>query len=130
MILQKARGIISHMKTGQSTFKRHGFAYVLGAFFAGSLILHFLFSYYAHISDEERLDYTFLRDVFENWQSEMLQLFLQVVLLAYLYYVGSPQSREGSERVEAKLDRLIRETLPSEHADNIIKEYDQRFSKK
>lgn len=109
---------------------RHGFAYVMGAFFAVSLGLHFLFSYYAHISDEERLDYTFLRDMFENWQSEMLQLLLQVVLLAYLYYVGSSQSRESDERLESKIDRLIRETLPKEHAENIIKEYDLKYPRK
>lgn len=39
-----------------------------------------------------------LRDMFENWQSEFLQLIWQVAGLAFLIYVGSPQSKEGDER--------------------------------
>jgi glycerol uptake facilitator-like aquaporin len=117
-------------KNSRNTFKRHGFAYVMGAFFAGSLLLHFIFAYYAQQTNEQNLGYTFLRDVFENWQSEMLQLLLQVSLLAYLWYIGSPQSREGQDRVEAKIDRLIRETLPKDYANTIIREYDEQYPKK
>ena len=36
-----------------------------------------------------------LRDTFENWQSEFLQLLWQVVGLTILLYVGSPQSKEA-----------------------------------
>jgi hypothetical protein len=54
-------------------------------------------------------DYTIqmLRDTLENWQSEFLQLIWQFAGLAILLYVGSPQSREGDERKEAKLDAIL-----------------------
>ena len=50
-----------------------------------------------------------LRDTFENWQSEFLQLLWQVVGLAYFLYVGSPSSKENDDRMEAKIDALITE---------------------
>ena len=46
-------------------------------------------------------------DTLENGQSEFLQLNWQVAGLAILLYVGSPQSREGDERKEAKLDAIL-----------------------
>ena len=48
-----------------------------------------------------------LRDTFENWQSEFLQLLWQVCGLAYFLYVGSPSSKENDDRVEAKIDALL-----------------------
>ena len=48
------------------------------------------------------------RDTLENWQSEFLQVLWQVAGLSLLLYVGSPQSKEGSERLEAKIDELLR----------------------
>ena len=48
------------------------------------------------------------RDTFENWQSEFLQLLWQVVGLAYFLYVGSPASKENDDRIEAKIDALLR----------------------
>src|SRR3546814_1070958 len=48
------------------------------------------------------------RDTLENWQSEFLQLLWQVVGLAYFLYVGSPASKENDDRLEAKVDELIR----------------------
>ena len=50
----------------------------------------------------EYLNVTF-RDIMENWQSEFLQLMWQVAGLSFLLYVGSPQSKESSERIEKKL---------------------------
>ncbi|WDZ82974.1 DUF6766 family protein [Micromonospora cathayae] len=51
----------------------------------------------------------FLASTFENWQSEFLQLIWQVAGLALFYYWGSSQSRESDERIEAKLDAVLRE---------------------
>jgi hypothetical protein len=52
------------------------------------------------------------RDTLENWQSEFLQLLWQVGGLALLLYVGSPQSKEGDDRMEAKLDEILRRIDP------------------
>jgi hypothetical protein len=49
----------------------------------------------------------FLASTFENWQSEFLQLCWQAAGLAFLLFWGSSQSRESSDRVEAKLDALL-----------------------
>ncbi len=49
----------------------------------------------------------FLASTFENWQSEFLQLVWQAAGLALLLFWGSSQSREGEERIEAKIDRLL-----------------------
>lgn len=44
----------------------------------------------------------------ENWQSEFLQLIWQVGGLSLLLYVGPPQSKDSEERLEAKLDLLLK----------------------
>lgn len=51
----------------------------------------------------------FLSATFENWQSEFLQLVWQAAGLAIFFFWGSSQSGEGNERLEAKVDRLLRE---------------------
>lgn len=45
----------------------------------------------------------------ENWQSEFLQLCWQAAGLAFLLFWGSSQSKEGNERLEAKVDALMRD---------------------
>ncbi len=51
----------------------------------------------------------FLASTFENWQSEFLQLCWQAAGLAFLLFWGSSQSRESGDRLEAKVDVLLRE---------------------
>jgi hypothetical protein len=51
----------------------------------------------------------FLAATLENWQSEFLQLVWQAAGLALFYYWGSSQSRDGDERLEAKVDELLRQ---------------------
>lgn len=67
-----------------------------------------------------------LRDTFENWQSEFLQLLWQVGGLAILLHIGLPQSREGDERKEAKLDMILRRVDPQD-GERIIAELDREF---
>jgi hypothetical protein len=63
----------------------------------------------------------FFSATFENWQSEFLQLVWQAAGLSFLYYWGSSQSREGDDRVEAKLDALLRERgIDPEELDQLI----------
>ena len=49
-----------------------------------------------------------LRDTLENWQSAFLQLLWQVGGLAVLLHLGSPLSKEGSDRLEEKIDAILR----------------------
>jgi hypothetical protein len=69
------------------------------------------------------------RDTMENWQSEFLQLIWQVAWLSILWYVGSPQSKEGDERKEEKMDLIIK-TLDPKNADVKIKELDNKYPRK
>lgn len=97
--------------------RRYAYAWITGAFFLISIGLHWMFGWYAFV--DQALEHgespqlsVYLtemgRDTFENWQSEFLQLLWQVVGLAYFLYVGSPASKENDDRVEAKIDGLLR----------------------
>ena len=44
-----------------------------------------------------------------------------------LLYVGSPQSKEGDDRVEAKIDAILRQVDPK-HADRTIREIDEAYA--
>lgn len=98
-------------------FHKYAYAWLTVAFFLVSIALHWMFGWYAYV-DEARAHgqvpdalswgIEMGRDTFENWQSEFLQLLWQVVGLAYFLYVGSPASKENDDRMEAKLDALIR----------------------
>jgi hypothetical protein len=48
------------------------------------------------------------KDTFENWQSEFLQLLTFVVLTTHLIYRGSHESKDGQDRLEGKVDELLR----------------------
>ncbi|WP_114951003.1 DUF6766 family protein [Sphingosinicella terrae] len=97
--------------------RRYAYGWITLAFFLVSIGLHWLFGWYAYV--EEAAEHgqspevsSYLvemgRDTFENWQSEFLQLIWQVVGLAYFLYVGSPSSKENDDRMEAKIDALLR----------------------
>lgn len=116
-------------------FGKYAYAWLTVGFFLVSLGLHWYFGWQA-FTDEARQhgqqpDFTefmrvVLRDTFENWQSEFLQLLWQVVGLAYFLYVGSPGSKENDDRMEAKIDALIRLQAGAE-ADSVIADLDRKF---
>ncbi|WP_287384917.1 DUF6766 family protein, partial [Mesorhizobium sp.] len=66
------------------------------------------------------------RDTLENWQSEFLQLLWQVGGLAFLLFVGSPQSKESTDRMEAKIDALLRLVDPKKGKE-AIRELDLQY---
>jgi hypothetical protein len=102
----------------------YAFAWVTVGFFLVSLVGHWTAGWFAFVNEQRAHDepvqvsqyVEMTRDTLENWQSEFLQLLWQVAGLAFLLYVGSPQSKEGSERVEAKLDEVLR-AVNKEQAD-------------
>ena len=106
--------------------------------FAISIIAHWIFGWYAfkqeelqHHSIPQWSDYFIvaMRDTMENWQSEFLQLIWQVVGLSLLWYVGSPASKEGDERKEAKLDYIISK-LDAEGYKKILADFEKQYPKK
>lgn len=115
--------------------KRYAYGWITAAFFLISIFAHWIFGWYAfvdeaqsHHQSPEIMSYVveMARDTFENWQSEFLQLIWQVVGLAYFLYVGSPASKENDDRLEAKIDELLR-YAGGEKADGLIAEIDQRY---
>lgn len=78
--------------------KDYGLSITLFAMFA----LSWLGQYLTH--DKSMTD--FWNATFENWQSEFLQIFTFIVLTTYLYHKNSPESRDGDDEMQAKLDRI------------------------
>ena len=70
-----------------------------------------------------------LRDTFENWQSEFLQLIWQVDGLSYLWYIGSPQSKEEEERNQEMLQWIIKRLDPQK-SEEFLKEMEEKYPKK
>jgi hypothetical protein len=54
----------------------------------------------------------FWEGTFENSTSEFLQLLTFVVLSKFLLFRGSPQSRDGSDEIQAKLDTVFQRLPP------------------
>jgi len=116
-------------------FGRYGFVWFTGAFFLISLLGHWLFGWFAYV-DEQRLHgaeittagyaIEMLRDTLENWQSEFLQLIWQVAGLSFLLHVGSPQSKEGDDRKEAKLDAILL-AVDEKQGRDLIDRLDRQF---
>ena len=116
--------------------KRYAYAWITGAFFLISIFGHWWFGWYAYANEAAAhhqapivSDYLMEmgRDTFENWQSEFLQLLWQVVGLAYFLYVGSPASKENDDRLEAKIDELMRMAAGDEKAQGLIDAIGARY---
>lgn len=115
-------------------FRKYAYLWITLIFFLGSLILHWYFGWQAYVAEALQLgqpprpgEYAdqMLRDVFENWQSEFLQLMWQVCGLAYFLYVGSPSSKENDDRVEAKIDALL--IMKGKAGFEIMEKLDKHF---
>lgn len=119
-------------------WKKYSYTWITAILFILSLAAHWGFAWGAYARDEREKGHQpeaygyFIetaRDTFENWQSEFLQLIWQVAGLAFLLHVGSAQSKEGEERLEAKVDFLILHLAPAE-AERISKQLEQIYPKK
>ena len=54
--------------------------------------------------------YGFGQATLENWQSEFLQVASFVIAATYFVYKDSSESPDGEERLEAKVDALLRQS--------------------
>lgn len=119
----------------RSIWTRYGFLWVTLSLFLITLSGHWIFGWFAYVREQqdhgqaiELAGYTLqmLRDVLENWQSEFLQLLWQVAGLALLLHVGSPQSKEGDDRMEAKIDAILLAVDP-EKGNRLLDEIDREY---
>ena len=104
----------------------------------GSITAHWLFAWQSYINEQKDLNKPVqfsgyfnetMRDTMENWQSEFLQLIWQVGGLSFLWYVGSPSSKEGDERKEGLLREILRQVNPKD-AGKIINDLENKYPKK
>ena len=119
-------------------WKKKGYLWVTLFLFIASLSLHWIYGYKAFVNEQQALNQPIvlseyvvemMRDTMENWQSEFLQLIWQVVGLSFLFYVGSPSSKEGDDRKEEKLDFIIHKLDPDNY-NRLMKEWDKKYPKK
>lgn len=120
------------------TKSKRGYLWVTLTLFVITITAHWIFAWSAYNQDQVEhnqpidignyLNAT-LRDTMENWQSEFLQLIWQVAGLSFLWYVGSPQSKEGNDRQEEKLDLIIRRIDPS-NAKKLLEELEKKYPKR
>lgn len=115
--------------------RRYAYGWLTAIFFLISIALHWGFGWYAYVDEahehgsQPRVSSYVMqmgRDTFENWQSEFLQLIWQVVGLAYFLYVGSPSSKENDDRMEAKVDALLR-ILGGREGSKLVEQIDREY---
>jgi hypothetical protein len=116
---------------------RYGYAWLTLGFFLVSIVGHWVFGWFTYVDEQLAHDQPIvlsgfvvqiMRDTLENWQSEFLQLLWQVGGLAILLHIGSPQSKEGNDRLEEKVDALLRRVDP-DNGPRIIAELDEKFAR-
>ena len=119
-----------------SPWKKYGYGWITLAFFILTLVGHWLFGWFSYVSEQQahqqpiqvsQYIIQMSRDTLENWQSEFLQLLWQVGGLALLLYVGSPQSKEGDDRMEAKIDYML-QVIDPDKADKVLAEIDREYA--
>lgn len=106
-----------------SIAKKYGYLWITLIFFSGSIIAHWYYGFQSGNTLVENL-----RDTFENWQSEFLQLIWQVGGLSYLWYIGSPQSKEEEERNQEMLQWSIKRLDPQK-SEEFLKEMEEKYPK-
>jgi hypothetical protein len=118
-----------------SPLKKYGFAWVTIGFLLVSIVGHWLFGWFAFVGEQQAHSQPvqagafvieMLRDTFENWQSEFLQLLWQVAGLTLLLYAGSPQSRDSEDRTEELLKEILRHVEPK-NAEEFLAELEKKY---
>ena len=118
-------------------WKKYAYAWLTVGFFLVSFALHWFFGWRAYADEAaahgeaaQSAQYLnqMMRETFENWQSEFLQLLWQVVGLAYFLYVGSPASKENDDRTEAKIDALLH--LHGDRGREMVARLDRHFMRR
>ena len=138
VIMPSQRCAKGNLMNRNSLLKRKGYLWTTLAFFSLSLAGHWMFAWSAFVREQSEhnqpieLRHYLIevgRDTLENWQSEFLQLIWQVVGLTYFLYAGSPQSKEGDDRKEEKLDDILRKVDPRQ-AEAVLKSLEEKYPKR
>jgi hypothetical protein len=97
---------------------RRGLGYAIALLFVLAWLVHLFTGWQEFVAEqaahgematvwgEDGYVWTWLARSFENIMSEFLQLAAFVVLTAFLIFEGSAESKDGDERMEAKIDAI------------------------
>jgi hypothetical protein len=110
--------------SNRSILKKYAFLWITLILFNGLFIGHWYYRFTTGNTWEDNM-----RDTFENWQSEFLQLIWQVVPITYLWYIGSPQSKEEEERNQEMLEWIMKR-IDRQKAEEFTQELKQKYPKK
>jgi hypothetical protein len=117
---------------------KRGYLWITLVLFTASFAAHWTFAWFDYVAELNAIGGTVdvngyfsktMSATMENWQSEFLQLMWQVAGLSILWYVGSPQSKEEHDRLEEKIDYLLRKTDP-QNAEQFLLESETKYPKK
>jgi hypothetical protein len=121
----------------KNIFTKYSYVWITLILFLSSLAAHWVLAWSAYVSEQQEHQFPVVfsdylvevsRDTLENWQSEFLQLIWQVAGLSFLFYIGSPQSKEGDDRKEEKIDYIIKQLDP-ENGEKKIRQLDNKYPK-
>jgi hypothetical protein len=119
----------------KSIWWRKSYLWITLLFFLVSFSLHWTFGwqdYKREEADKGKVPETgefvsqMMRDTMENWQSEFVQLMWQVCGLAIFIYAGAPESKDGDERKEEKIDYLLKKIDP-ENYEQLMRKWDEKY---
>ena len=106
------------MRTLRRLWRDYSLTIVVGSFFLSSFVLHTIFGWWQYVADQtsQGQDPTLWgcsgyiiywgEWTFQNWQSEFLEVLLLIVATKYLIHRGSPESRDGQDKMEAAIERI------------------------
>ena len=119
-------------------FKRYSLAWVTGAIFLVLITAHWASGWgeYVRLQNEQHASihvstymFQMLRSTLENWQAEFFSMLYQVIVLTYLYYAGSPIAGGSDQRLEEKVDAILRRVHPDE-AEKVIQRLESNFPRR
>jgi hypothetical protein len=99
-------------------WRDYSLSIAVGALFLASFLLHAIFGWFQYAADQanQGSQATLLGSdgylvyfgewTFQNWQSEFLEVLVLIVLTTYLVHKGSPESKDGDEKMQAALERI------------------------
>ena len=97
-------------------WRDYSLSILVGTLFVGSFLLHSIFGWWQYASDqrahgteptlwgEDGYVIYFGEWTFQNWQSEFLEVLLLIVATKYFIHKGSPESRDGQDKMEAAIE--------------------------
>jgi succinate dehydrogenase hydrophobic anchor subunit len=99
-------------------WRDYNLSIVVAAMFIGSFVLHAIFGWWQYVADQAQHggEATFWgfdgyvvyfgEWTFQNWQSEFLEVFVLIVLTAFLIHKGSHESKDSQDKMQQAIDRI------------------------